>query len=128
MLGGGVRAAGAFRFLAGGRTGEYQPAEAALAHAAHRQPREFERTVEVDAHRLAPHLGILLPHEPLVGRADAVVHDQHVNRPQSSLGLGDCQSAALGGAEVGCDVFKANGRQFRRAAGHGHHARSRCRE
>ncbi|HEX5692315.1 MAG TPA: hypothetical protein VFX76_20005, partial [Roseiflexaceae bacterium] len=24
----GVRAAGAFRFLAGGRTGEYQPAEA----------------------------------------------------------------------------------------------------
>jgi len=76
-----VRAAGAFRFLAGGRTGKDQPAEAALAHAAYRQPRELERTVEVDAHRLAPDLGILLPHQPLVGRADAVVHDQHVNRP-----------------------------------------------
>src|SRR6266852_5545089 len=50
--------------------------EAVLAHAAYRQPREFERTVEVDAHRLAPDLGILLPQELLVGRADAVVHDE----------------------------------------------------
>src|SRR5256886_12613401 len=47
----------------------------------------------------------------LVGRADTVVHDQHVNRPQSSLGLGDGQGAARGGAEVGRDVFEANGRQ-----------------
>jgi hypothetical protein len=107
MLGGGVRAAGAFRLLAGGRTGEYEPAEAALAHAAYRQSRELERTVEVDAHRLAPDLGILLPDEPLVGRADAVVHDQHVDRSQSPLGLGNGQGAALGGAEVGRDVFEA---------------------
>jgi hypothetical protein len=128
MLGSGVRAAGAFGFFAGGRTGEYEPAEAALAHAAYRQPRELERSVEVDAHRFAPDLGILLPHEALVGRADAVVHDQYVNRSQSSLGLGHGQGAARGGAEVGRDVFEANGRQFRRAAGHDHHARSRCRE
>jgi hypothetical protein len=67
MFGCGVRAAGAFRFLAGGRTGEYQAPEAALAHAAYGQPGELERTVEVDAHRLAPDLGILLPHELLVG-------------------------------------------------------------
>src|SRR2546430_4156389 len=52
----------------------------------------------------------------LVGRADTVVHDQHVNRPQSSLGLGDGQGAARGGAEVGRDVFEANGRQCRRVA------------
>src|SRR2546430_5905741 len=50
----------------------------------------------------------------LVGRADTVVHDQHVNRPQSSLGLGDGQGAALGGAEVGREVFEANGRQLDR--------------
>ena len=109
MLRRGVGAAGAFRFLAGGRTGEYQPAEAALAHAAHRQSRELERAVEVDAHRLAPDLGILLPHEPLVGRADAVVHDQHVDGPQSSLGLGNGQGAALGGAEVGGDILETDG-------------------
>ncbi len=128
MLGSRVRTAGALRFLAGRRTGKYEPAEAALAHAAYRQPREFERTVEVDAHRLAPDLRILLPHEPLVGGADAVVHDQYVNRPQSSLGLGNGQGAALGRAEVGRDVFEANGRQFRRAARHDHHPRSRCRQ
>jgi hypothetical protein len=111
-----------------GRTGEYEPAEAALAHTAYRQPRELERTVEVDAYRLVPYLGILLPHEPLVGRADAVVHDQQPNRPQSSLGLGNGQGAALGRAEVGRDVFEANGRQFRRTARHDHHARSGCRQ
>src|ERR1700722_2992773 len=66
MLGSGVRAAGAFRFLAGGRAGKYEPAEAALAHAAYGQARELERSVEIDAHRLAPHFRILLPHEPLV--------------------------------------------------------------
>src|SRR3954467_471364 len=108
MLGSRICAAGAFRFLASGRTREYQPAKAALAHAAYGQPREFERTVEVDAHRLAPDLGILLPHEPLVGRADARVHDEHVNRPQSALSLGNGLGAALGGAEVSRDVFEAN--------------------
>src|SRR5882724_13222062 len=113
MLGRGVRAAGAFRFLAGGRTGEYEPTEAALAHAAYREPGELERTVEVDSHRLAPDLGILLPHEPLVGRADTMVHNEHVNRPQSALGLGNGLGAAPGGAEVSRDVFEANGRQFR---------------
>src|SRR5260221_14248675 len=109
MLGGGVRAAGAFRFLAGGRTGEYQPAEAALAHTAYRPACEFERSAEVDAHRLAPDLGILLPPQPLVGGADAVVHDQHVDRAQSSLGLGNGQSATRVGAEVGHNVFEAKG-------------------
>src|SRR4029077_12750156 len=109
MLGSRVCAAGALCFLASGRTREYEPAEAALAHAAYCQPREFERTVEVDAHRLAAARGILPPPEPLVGRADAVVHDEHVNRPQSALRLGDCPGAALGGAEVCCVRFKAHG-------------------
>src|ERR1700691_6721681 len=100
MLGSGVRAAGVLRFLPGGRTGKYQPPEAALAHAPYRQPRELERTVEVDAHRLAPDLRILLPHQPLVGRADAVVHDQHFNRPEPPLRLTDSLRATLGGAEI----------------------------
>src|SRR3981189_1164191 len=47
------------------------PPKPALPQAPCRQPRELERTVEVDAHRLAPHLGVLLPHKPLVRRADA---------------------------------------------------------
>src|SRR5580700_10050743 len=121
MLGGGVRAAGALCFLAGRRTGKYQPPEAALAHAPDRQPRELERTVEVDAHRLVPDLRILLPHDPLVGRTDAVIHDQHFNRPESLLSLSYGQSAALGGTEIGHDVIEANGRKLRRAARHNHH-------
>ena len=103
-------------------------AEAALAHAAHGQPRELERAVEVDAHGFAPDLGILLPHQPLVGRADAVVDDQQVDRPQPSLGLPNGQGAAFGGAEIGHDVLEPNGRQFRRAARDDHHARSRGRQ
>ncbi len=39
MLGGVIRAAATLRLLAGGGTGEYDPAVAALAHTAHRQPR-----------------------------------------------------------------------------------------
>src|ERR1700722_1192973 len=126
MLGGGVRASRAFRFLAGGGTGENGAAESALANAASRQPREPERSVEVDAYRLAPDLGILLPHEPLVSRADAVVYDQHVNRPQPPRRLGHGQGAALGAAEVRRDVVQANGRELGRAARHDHHARPRC--
>ncbi|HEV8017368.1 MAG TPA: hypothetical protein VGP32_02265 [Steroidobacteraceae bacterium] len=112
--------------LAGGRTGEDEPAEAAVAHATHCEPRELERAVEIDAHGLAPYVRILLPHEPLVSRADAVVHNQQVNSPKPSLGLGDGQRTTLCRAEIGHDVFEADSRQFRRGARHDHDARARC--
>ena len=123
MLGCRVGAAAALGFLPGGRTGENQPSEAALAHAAHGEARQLERAIEVDAHRLTPDRRILLPHQPLVRRADAVVHDQQLERTETPFGLGNGQCAALGGAEVGHYVLEADRRQLRLAARRDHHAR-----
>jgi hypothetical protein len=63
-----------------------------------------------------------------MGGANAVVHNQHVNGPESTLGLGNGQGAALGGAEVGRDVFEANSCKFGRVARHDHYARARRRQ
>src|SRR5581483_6012852 len=103
MLRGGVGTAGALGFFAGSGTGKDHAAEAALTHAAYRQPRELERPVKIDAHRLAPDLWILLPYELLMSGADTVVDDQHIDRPQAPLGLGHRHGAARSGAEIGGD-------------------------
>src|SRR5262245_39999717 len=76
VLGSGIGTAATLACLTGCRAGEYQPSEAALTHAPDGETRELERTVEIDAHRFAPHLRILLPHEPLVSRTDAMIHHQ----------------------------------------------------
>src|ERR1700722_14897011 len=128
MLGSGVGTAGALRLLAGGRAGKYQSPEPTFTHAADREACELKRTVEVDTHRLAPDLRILLPHETLVGRTDAVIHDQHFNRTQSPLALGAGQAAAFGSTQIGYYVVEANSLKLGRAAGHRHHARSRHRQ
>src|SRR5262249_56329575 len=104
----GVRAAGALRLFTGCGTREYDPTEAAVAHAADSQPRELKRTVEVDPYCFAPHLRVLFPHEPLVSRADTRVHDQQIHGSQPTPGLGYGQSTTLGGSEISRDTLRAN--------------------
>src|SRR5580704_803673 len=116
MFGGGVGRTGPLRLLPCGRTRENQPTEAPLAHATDRKPRKLEWPIEVDPHRLAPHLWILLPHEALMSRADTVVDDENVDRAQAVLGFGDGVSASGVRAEIRGDVFEPDALEFRRGA------------
>ena len=84
------------------RAGVDQAPVASFDHAPQHQPREVEGSVEVDLHRLAPDLRILLPDHPLVGGADTVIADEDVDRSQAALGFRNGKRATLGRAEI-CD-------------------------
>jgi hypothetical protein len=80
----------------------------------------MEWSVKIDPHRLTPNVRWLFRDDPLARRADAMVADKDLDRPQSLLGLRNRVRTALRTSEIRNRILEPDICQILPASGDAH--------